>query len=312
MAEPPKIAVLCGGVGAEREVSRASGAAIGRALAASFRVDLVELHEAAVPAEIDPAEAVVFPALHGTYGEDGGVQAELESRGIAYAGSDAAASRLCMDKGATKERAAALDIPVPEGLVFEASAVPGADAIRAELGDEVVVKPVDQGSSVGLHFASHRSELGAILSGIREGRWLAERRIRGRELTVGILKGAAMGIVEIKSASGVYDYAAKYTAGTTVYEYPAEVETAVEARLKDHAEQLFDACGCRDFARIDFLLEGRRAYFLEINTLPGLTATSLLPKSADCVGFDFEALAAQLVEPAISRFRAGGGKGDPK
>lgn len=312
MAEGPTVTVLFGGVGPEREVSHASGEAMARALGGRFPVVAVELDEAAVPGGLDPAATVVFPALHGTFGEDGGLQAELEMRGIVFAGSDAAASRLCMDKGATKERARTLDIPVPEGIVFNHSVVPGADAVRRDLGDEVVVKPVDQGSSVGLHFAAHRSELGAVLSGIRDGRWLVERRIRGRELTVGILNRAALGIVEIKSASGVYDYAAKYTPGTTVYEYPAALEAPVEARIKEHAERLFAACGCRDFARIDFLLEGDRAYFLEINTLPGLTATSLLPKSAECLGTGFEELAARLVEPALARFSARArGEGEP-
>jgi D-alanine-D-alanine ligase len=129
-----------------------------------------------------------------------------------------------------------------------------------------------------------------------------EQRIRGRELTVGVLKGAAMGVVEIVSQSGVYDYKAKYTPGSTEYIFPADLEPEVEAKVKDHAEQLFVACGCRDFARVDFLLNSKRPYFLEINTLPGLTATSLLPKSASCVGLDFEQLATELVQPAIARF----------
>jgi D-alanine-D-alanine ligase len=172
------------------------------------------------------------------------------------------------------------------------------------LGTSLVIKPTDQGSSVGLYFTEHRSALGVTLSQIHCGNWMIERRIRGRELTVGVLEGAAMGVVEVVSASGVYDYQAKYTAGSTEYRYPATLEPTVEAQIKANAEALFDACGCRDFARVDFLLDGSKSFFLEINTLPGLTATSLLPKSASCVGYDFESLGRELVSPAIRRFEA--------
>lgn len=306
MSQQPTIVVLYGGVGSEREVSLRSGEAIAKALSARFEVESLELTAEALPDSIRADRSIVFPALHGSFGEDGQLQALLESAGIHYSGSDAAASRLCMDKVATKTIARGLKIAVPEALTFDGTAAPLADEVIEQLGTSLVVKPADQGSSVGLHFAEHRSALGVALSSIRSGNWLIEQRIRGRELTVGVLKGAAMGVVEIVSQSGVYDYKAKYTPGSTEYRFPAELEPAVEAKIKDHAEQLFDACGCRDFARIDFLLDGGCAYFLEINTLPGLTATSLLPKSASCVGFDFEQLAAELVEPAITRFQTRG------
>ncbi len=306
MIDSPHIVVLYGGVGSEREVSLQSGAAIAQALSANFDVERLEINAEALPESIQADRSIVFPALHGHFGEDGQLQALLEAAGIHYCGSDATASRLCMDKAATKAIARDLKIAVPEALTFDGAKAPLADDVIAQLGASLVVKPADQGSSVGLHFAENRSALGVALSTIRSGNWLIEQRIKGRELTVGVLKGAAMGVVEIVSQSGVYDYKAKYTPGSTEYRFPAELEPAVEAKIKDHAEQLFDACGCRDFARIDFLLDGARPYFLEINTLPGLTATSLLPKSASCVGFDFEQLAAELVAPAIARFQSGG------
>jgi D-alanine-D-alanine ligase len=202
-----------------------------------------------------------------------------------------------------------LGIGVPEAIFFDGADTPLADVVIDSLGTSLVIKPTDQGSSVGLYFTEHRSALGVTLSQIHSGNWMVEQRIRGRELTVGVLKGAAMGVVEIVSASGVYDYAAKYTPGSTEYRYPAELDPVVEARIKADAQALFDACGCRDFARIDFLLDGRKTYFLEINTLPGLTATSLLPKSASCVGLDFEALGRDLVSPASERFAARETKG---
>lgn len=305
MPKSPTIIVLYGGLGSEREVSLRSGETIADALSARFEVEALVLDSEALPESIQSDRSVVFPALHGHFGEDGQLQALLEEAGIHYCGSDAAASRLCMDKSATKQSARKLRVAVPDAMTFDGANAPLADEVIELLGTSLAIKPADEGSSVGLHFTEHRSALGVALSGIRSGKWLIEKRIRGRELTVGVLNGAAMGIVEIVSQSGVYDYKAKYTPGSTEYYFPAEIEAAVEAKIKDHAEQLFAACGCRDFARIDFLLDEDRLYFLEINTLPGLTATSLLPKSASCIGFDFEQLAAELVAPGIARFQEG-------
>ena len=302
MSGTPEIVVLYGGVGAEREISLQSGEAMAAGLIKNFAVKAIVLKEEAMPDSVDASKHVVFPALHGSFGEDGRLQELLESEGIHYCGSDAVASRLCMDKAGTKVKARDLRIAVPEAISFDGSEAPLADDVIEKLGTSLVIKPTNEGSSVGLHFTEHRSALGVTLSGIRSGQWLVEQRIRGRELTVGVLKGAAMGVVEIVSQSGVYDYKAKYTPGSTEYIFPADLEPEVEAKVKDHAEQLFVACGCRDFARVDFLLDGKRPYFLEINTLPGLTATSLLPKSASCVGLDFEQLATELVQPAIARF----------
>jgi len=306
MSAEPEIVVLCGGVGSEREVSLRSGHAIAEALSKQFPMRLQELEARALPDGLDPNCSVVFPALHGEFGEDGQLQSLLEGAGIHYCGSDARSSRLCMDKAATKAIAQKHGIGVPRAIDFEAANTPLADDVIRELGASLVVKPADQGSSVGLHFAESRSGLGVALSGIRSGRWLIEQRIRGRELTVGLLGGRSLGVVEIVSQTGVYDYAAKYTAGSTEYHYPAQLDATIESRIKRQAAEIFEPCGCRDFARVDFLLDGDELYFLEVNTLPGLTATSLLPKSASCEGFSFEALAADLVRPAIERFQKGG------
>lgn len=301
MTDVVRVLVLCGGTSQEREVSLRSGKALAAALEQRHRVELLCMEEEALPTGIHALDTIVFPALHGRFGEDGQLQALLESAGIEFCGSGSAASRLCMDKVAAKELAWQHGIPTPRWTTFEAPTVPLADAIIAQMGASLVVKPVDQGSSVGLHFTQNRSSLGGVLSCIHQGRWLIEQQIRGRELTVGLLEGKAMGVVEIVSAGGVYDYAAKYTDGTTKYLFPAELKCEVERQIKEYAEHLFHFAGCRDFARIDFLLEGDCPYFLEINTLPGLTATSLLPKSAACLGYDFENLADALVAPALKR-----------
>lgn len=301
MSEPGRVVVLCGGTSEEREVSLASGAALTEALAPRYPVERICLESEGLPNGLDPAGDVVFPALHGRFGEDGRLQSLLDAAGISYCGSGAVASSLCMDKAASKALARKLGVPTPKSMTFDGAAPPLADDVIEALGHSLVVKPADQGSSVGLHFSEHRSALGGALSQIHSGSWLIEQRIRGRELTVGLLEGRAMGIVEILSPEGIYDYAAKYTPGSTEYRYPAELPEAQAKRIAGQAERLFAEFGCRDFARIDFLLEREQPYFLEVNTLPGLTETSLLPKSASCAGYHFVALADALVAPACGR-----------
>lgn len=299
------IAVLCGGIGSEREISLVSGRAVAEALSAAGPLQTVcfELEAAALPGGLDPGCHVIFPVFHGRWGEDGGVQNLLDAAGFAYAGCGAEASRLCMDKPAAKARVATAGVPVIPGRAFEAHDPPAASSLTAELGEEIVLKPSNEGSSVGLQFCSGEAALAGALEGLAGGRWLAERRVRGRELTVGILAGEALGVVEIVPSGGAYDYRHKYTRGLTEYRYPAPLPEAVTARLRELAAAAFAACGGRDFARVDFLLEGdQRPFFLEINTIPGLTPTSLLPKSAACQGLDFPTLARRMIEPALRRF----------
>lgn len=306
MSKPePVIAVFAGGVSAEREVSLGSGRASALALARSFPVRLFEVNTPAVPAGVDPRRHVVFSTLHGTFGEDGGMQRLLDAAGIHYAGCDAAGSELTMDKTRTKAAAAARGVQVVPGLTFSANAKPAVDDVIARLGADVVVKPNAEGSSVGLALTSTRAELAAKLAAVTAGDWLIERRIVGRELSVGVLRGEAMGVVEIRPKSGVYDYTSKYTKGMTEYFAPAPLEPAQTDAVRAAAAQAFAACGCRDYARVDFILSGDGAlYLLEINTLPGMKETSLLPMSARCAGLDFTALVRELVSPALQRFRA--------
>jgi D-alanine-D-alanine ligase len=302
----PTIAVLFGGVSAEREVSLGSGRAVAAALARSFPTRLFDVTARALPAGLDPARHVVFSTLHGTFGEDGGMQRLLDEAGVHYGGCDAAASALTMDKTRTKETVAAAGVRVAAGRRFEASAKPTADELSAALGSEVVLKPNAEGSSVGLALLSGRDELAAALAGIAAGEWLAEARLRGRELSVGVLRGRALGVVEIRPRSGVYDFTSKYTKGMTEYLAPAPLDEDVTQRVRTAAETAFAACGCRDYARVDFILSASgEAFLLEINTLPGMKETSLLPMSAGCAGRDFTALVREMIEPALQRFAAG-------
>jgi D-alanine-D-alanine ligase len=301
----PIIAVLAGGTSAEREVSLGSGRASALALARSFPTRIFEVNAAAIPDGLDRAKHVVFSTLHGTFGEDGGMQALLDAAGIHYAGCDAASSFLTMDKSRTKDAVAARGVTVVPGATFSADAKPTPDEIVAKLGENLVIKPNNEGSSVGLALVTSRAELAAKLDSIQTGGWLIERRIVGRELSIGILRGKAMGVVEIRPKSGVYDFTSKYTKGMTEYFAPAPLDPAVTAKAQQAAETAFAACGCRDYARVDFMLSASHdLYLLEINTLPGMKETSLLPMSARCAGLDFTGLVRELVSPALERFLA--------
>ncbi len=301
----PIIAVFSGGTSAEREVSLGSGLACAVALARSFPTQLFRIDENALPADLDPRKHVVFSTLHGTFGEDGGMQRLLEQAGVHFAGSDAASSALAMDKEATKRAVAAANVPVIPGMMFAASMKPNADEVIARFGVDVVVKPNAEGSSVGLQIVDSREKLAAALAGITRGDWLIEQRIFGRELAVGVLGGKALGVVEIRPKSGVYDYESKYTKGRTDYFAPAPIGDEATAAAKAFAEKAFVQCGCRDYARVDFMLTAQNDLFLlEINTLPGMKETSLLPMSARCEGLDFTGLVKAMVEPALQRFHA--------
>lgn len=299
----PKIAVLSGGVSGEREVSKRSAAAVAEALGRSHQVEIFDVLKRRIPEGIDPSTHVVFPALHGVFGEDGGMQELLEKAGFAFAGGGSRNSRLCMNKAAAKAVAAEHDVTSAQGLLFSTDTLPGVGAVIARFGAELVLKPNSEGSSLGLEFVSGEKALASAFENLTEGEWLIEERVCGRELTVGILHGRAMGVVEILPRTGRYDYASKYTSGMTDFEFPAALPNELTSTLRREAETVFAACDCRDFARVDFILPADgRPYFLEINTIPGLTETSLLPKSASCEGYDFQALAEALVAPALERF----------
>lgn len=296
----PELLVLCGGRSSEREVSLRSGKAVADALPGSR---LVELGEDALPAWVHPDRHAVLPMMHGGWGEGGGLQAELEARGVAFAGSGSEASRLCMDKVATKARLRAAGVPVAPELAFDRSAPPPAAAVVAALGPEVFVKPSDQGSSVGTRRAVGEAAIAAALASLDEAeRWMAEPLLRGRELTVGVLAGRALGVVEIVPVADHYDYRSKYTPGGSRHLAPAPLDEPVRAALAAAAESAFAACGCRDVARVDAILAADgRFHVLEVNTLPGMTELSLLPDSARCAGLAYADLARRLAQPALDR-----------
>lgn len=300
----PSVVVFHGGTSTEREVSLGSGRACAIALARSFPTKLVCIDADALPLDLDPSRHVVFSTLHGGFGEDGGMQRLLDAAGVHYAGCDATASAITIDKNLTKAAVSRGGVTVAKGLAFRAASKPTATQIFDELGDQLVLKPNDQGSSVGLYLIDSRASLEEALTKITDGNWLVEQRIHGREMSVGVLRGRAMGIVEIRPRSGVYDFTSKYTKGATEYLAPAPFDAALTRTIEAAAEAAFAACGCRDYGRVDFILSERGAlYFLEINPLPGMKETSLLPMSARCVGLDFTALVREMVSPALERFQ---------
>ncbi|HVU24210.1 MAG TPA: D-alanine--D-alanine ligase, partial [Opitutus sp.] len=261
MSQAPIIAVLLGGTSSEREVSLGSGRACALALARSFPTCQFDVTSDAVPAALDRTRHVVFSALHGGFGENGGMQAALEKAGIAYAGCGVTASALTIDKTRTKAAVAAAGGRVSPGLSFAATAKPTAATIAAQIEGPWVLKPNDQGSSVGLYLLDTTAALEASLRDLPAGQWLVERRVLGRELSVGILHGKAMGVVEIRPKSGVYDFTSKYTKGLTEYLAPAPLGEALTRTVQAAAETAFAACGCRDYGRVDFMLGARNEPF---------------------------------------------------
>lgn len=301
-----KIAVLCGGKSSsEREISLRSGDAVYRALREKcsennyFIVEKFELIEDAVPTEITAAEYIVFPICHGEWGEDGQLQKILEQRGISFAGSGSRASALGMNKFRTEQLATSLSIPNAHGLLYSGQAY---DEIVKACGKVFIVKPNDKGSSVSVHKVYSEAEFLQLEMELKSGQWLIEKCFVGRELTVGIINGRALPVVEICPKVGFYDYNNKYTPGASEYFYPANIDEKIAIRLQKDTEKLFTAGEFRDFARVDYLLlEDGQGVMLEINTSPGMTATSLLPKAASVLDIGFPELCWQLVTPAIAR-----------
>lgn len=299
----PVVAILCGGPGAEREVSLQSGRAVFGALAARTSAELHDLAGAQLPTSLSPATHIVLPVIHGTFGEDGQLQALLDEAGFQYAGCNAASSRLCIDKLETKRVVAAVGLPVIGGWQHG----PDAPLDPAAVGDAgrrgFIAKPRTEGSSVGLTVLGDRAALVRFLAQAPKQDWLIEERIIGYDVTVGILDGEPLGVIGIHPEGGLYDYQHKYTAaGQTRYEVPAALPEGLTAELRAASAKIFAACGCRDFARVDWMLsEEGQPFFLEVNTLPGMTATSLLPKSASVAGIDFPTLVERMVAGARHR-----------
>lgn len=295
------ITVMLGGFSAEREVSLKTGVAAAKALR-SLGHTVHELDPQDDDWTLPPKTEVVFLALHGIYGEDGQVQARLEKLGVSYTGCGVEASRIAFDKVITKQRCVEAGVPTAKFVVFDA---PGA---TWPMGWQppVVLKPVRQGSSVGLQFVDRVADFSAALTEAlrHDSQVLMEERIVGRETTVAILDGKALPVVEVRPKEGTYDYTNKYTAGRTEYFCPAPFGPLVTAAIQQAALGAFNAVGGRDYARVDVMVRvNGEPVVLEVNTLPGMTETSLLPKAAAAAGIGYAELCQRMIDLAMKRAR---------
>jgi len=295
----PKFAIFCGGRSEERTVSLKTGAAVYESIKKNWDAELFILDQHKVPEGLADSQWIVFPALHGEWGEDGSLQTELEDRSIEYVGSDSTSSALCFDKVAAKMTMDSVGIPTAHGVEWDCSK-PKDFSNWINPSIDYVIKPVCQGSSVGLAELKGEDLLKEYSS--LKGRWIFEHKIEGFDLTVGLLDGISQGVIGVRPASGFYDYKHKYTPGMTNYEVPAKLKSHFILKVQAFAEKSYNELKCRDFARIDFMISNQgEIYFLEANTLPGMTETSLLPKSASVNGISFDELVIKLVTPSINR-----------
>lgn len=290
------LAVLMGGPGSEREVSLRSGAAVANALRqGGYRVTEVEVRGADFSLPQDTGLCVLM--IHGTFGEDGQIQAILDARGIPYTGEGEVASRAAFDKLASKRLFDRAGVPTPRWEVIK----PGQ---RPSLPIPLVVKAPREGSSVGVHLIRNAAQLDAALADCAslDREILVEELIEGRELTVGVVGDEAMAVVEIRPHEGFYDYAHKYTKGASDYFCPAPLDDATTRRVQETALAAHRALGLEVYSRVDILLRGDGSLFvLEANTIPGMTETSLLPKAASAAGLGFLGLCERIAQLSLQR-----------
>ncbi|MFC4291780.1 D-alanine--D-alanine ligase [Sphingorhabdus arenilitoris] len=300
------VAVLMGGWSNERPVSLMSGNGVADALEkGGYRVTRVDMGRdiAAVLSELKPN--VVFNALHGVPGEDGRVQGMLDLMGIPYTHSDMVTSVIAIDKELTKQRLVPAGIPMPKGVVVDTDSLFAADPVPRPY----VLKPLNEGSSVGVAIVTQDGNYGMPISRDAAGPWqdfdvlLAEPFIKGRELTCAVLGGKALCVTELKPKSGFYDFDAKYTDGLTDHICPAEIPADIEAYMMDLALRCHQLLGCKGASRTDFRWDDELGmdgvFVLETNTQPGMTPLSLVPEQAKQVGISYEELVHRIVQEAL-------------
>jgi len=300
-----KVAVLTGGISTERDISIQSGHCVAEALKeAGFDVVTADIRPDNLDILEDSSVNVFFPALHGEFGEDGRLQQILEDKSLLYTGSGPKASKLAFDKLAGKKLFTEAGVTTPKVVEFDTRMEAKELAKQLlQLSKRFVVKPVRQGSTIGVAIADDPK---SALVAAREcsekfGDCMIEEFIGGREITVGILQNRALPIIEIRSKTGFYDYHAKYIDEETEFLFDTIDDPALTGQVQTAALDCFRALGCRHFARVDFILgDDRNPYALEINTIPGLTTHSLVPKAAAKTGLSMSDLCAKIVEAAYS------------
>ncbi len=331
-SQKPKVALLVGGTSPEREVSKMSGKGILQALKKIgyptllmdpayglnqpkdeekffSEKDFVKISNRncidAINSDLLNDVDVVFSAMHGKWAEDGKIQSLLELRGLKYTGSKVTASALAMDKDISKNIFKQVGVNTAEWFTvttksFEPDLI--AEQIKQEIKFPCIIKPNDQGSTVGLKFVKDESEIkeGIIKAQKYSSKVLIEKYIAGREITVGILDSEALPVLEIVPKSGLYDYNSKYTSGMCEYIVPAKIPDEVARDAQHQALLAFKSIGCEGYGRVDIRMNNYNKIFcLEVNTLPGMTSLSLVPKAAKAVGISFEELIDRIIQQAI-------------
>ena len=306
-----RIGVLMGGRSAERDVSLRTGQAVHQALLRrGYDAVAIDVDETVCEQLRAHRVQIAFLSLHGPGGEDGTIQGLLESIGVPYTGSGVAASAMAMNKSTTKALLAYHGIPVPAGAVVQTAQARSNSRMPTGVRCPLVVKPVDQGSTIGVTIVRRPSEWATALRRAQPfGREaVAESFIPGREVTVSVLQGrkgpAALPLVEIVVTEGFYDFDAKYQKGRTKYLCPAPMPATLTKQLQALGARAFEVLGCEGAARVDIRVTPRgKPYVLEVNTIPGMTETSLLPMAAKQAGVEYDQLVERILESALSRMR---------
>jgi len=313
MTKTRKIAVLAGGVSREAEVSRSSAAQVAKALTLEYAdVRVFELDNTLATNLLDWHADVVFPVLHGPPGEDGTIQGFLEILGIPYVGNGVRASAAAMDKGIAKSLFRSTGLPVCNDLIFSStySVVDAEQEITAQLGERVVIKPLNQGSAIGVVPLMNGGDIAEALANVFDMQLdvIVEPYVFGREMTVGILDVEdadciATPVIDIVTPDNTwYDYQHRYSVGLSKHIIPARIPAETTRELQQITMDAHRILGCRDLSRADFIVDdNNKITLLEVNTLPGMTPTSLYPDGMQALGIDFTQLMIKLVESAIKR-----------
>jgi len=307
MTAPLHVAVLMGGWSSEREVSLTSGEGVAKALETlGHRVTRIDMDRDVALRLHETKPDIVFNALHGTPGEDGTVQGMLDLMGLSYTHSGLATSVIAIDKQLTKQALVPHGVRMPGGFVVASESLYADDPLPRPF----VLKPVNEGSSVGVAIVTKEGNYGQPIAREAKGPWqefdelLAEPFIRGRELTVAVLADKPLAVTELKPKSGFYDYDAKYTDGLTTHVCPAQIPSDVAAAAMEMAALAHRLLGCKGTSRSDFRWDDEKGtdglYLLEVNTQPGMTPLSLVPEQARYVGLSYEQLVQRILDDALA------------
>jgi D-ala D-ala ligase N-terminal domain protein len=305
MSELLRVGVIRGGISTEKEVSMNTG----KEIIKNLNRDKYEVFDVVINSEKEVFEKLkdlnlnfVYIALHGAFGEDGRIQAILESLGIPYSGSGVMTSALCMDKELTKKIVETYGVRTAKGICIREGEQADFQEIKEKLGDRVIVKPNSGGSSIGVSFVENEKEFAKALELVytMDKEALVEEVLSGTEISVPIINGKVYPTLKIEAVAGDYfDYKSKYSDGGA-REFVFEFEKKIQDEIDKFAYDSYHAVKCEGFARVDFMVVGDKPYFMEVNTLPGMTAASLLPKSTASKGYDYTQTLDLLIESSIN------------